>query len=420
MDEVVSVSEFIKNINKTIQPFSQITVEGEVSDFDPSSRGKWIGFDLKDEDTEQVLNCFTTGSKFRSWGMEEVLEEGMKVQVQGQVKIRKRGNFSMFMKELTLAGEGTLKKAYEKLKKKLKREGLFSDERKRSIPEFPQKIGLITSKDARAYSDFLKGLKERIGGLKIHHYNVHVQGKNAIPEITSAFEYFDQNNLGLDLIVLLRGGGSLEDLQAFNSEQVARAVFSSSKPVVCGVGHEKDVTLAGLSCDLRASTPSNAAELIVPSREQIKSELDSLVYKMRTSFELLVDDNYKVIDKFLNVGRSFYQNKIQALENILLKFSQSFKNYKNRIERYRDQIERSETEIKRAVKLKIDNLDKFIKEKKRLLKSFSPREVLKRGYSIVEKEGKIIKDASKLDVDELVSVKLHKGGFKSLIKKIKE
>jgi len=243
--KAISVSQFINSINETLRSYSKPIVEGEVSDFDPSRRGKWVGFDLKDEDTEQVLNCFTVRSKFRSWGMENVLEEGMKVQVRGQVKVRDRGNFSMFVREMSLAGEGTLKKAYEKLKKKLKEEGLFAEERKRALPEFPQRIGLITSKDARAYSDFLKGLKERMGGLDVFHFDVHVQGKNAVPEIKQAFDYFNRNDLNLDLIVLLRGGGSLEDLQAFNSEVITRAVFSSELPVVCGVGHEEDVTLAG-------------------------------------------------------------------------------------------------------------------------------------------------------------------------------
>jgi len=418
--KAIPVSKFIDSINETLRPYSKVLVEGEVSDFDPSTRSKWIGFDLKDEETEQVLNCFTVKSKFRSWGVEGVLEEGMKVHIRGQVKVRDRGNFSMFIKELNLAGEGTLKKAYEKLKKKLKKEGLFAEERKRSTPEFPQRIGLITSKDARAYSDFLKGLKARMGGLKLFYFDVHVQGKNAIPEITSAFDYFDNNDLDLDLIVLLRGGGSLEDLQAFNSEKVSRAVFSSDTPVVCGVGHEDDVTLAGLSCDLRASTPSNAAELIVPSREELKNEVESLEYKIESTFEGLIKKEYQEVDKFLKVGRNFYHQKIQKLQNLLLKFSQSFSSYKNRLERDHREIKRNTDNVKKEMKSLLKELRKDIKDKKRLLKSFSPREVLKRGYSIVEKEGEVIKNAEQLEPEQLVDVKLYKGGFQSLIKKIKE
>jgi len=419
--KVLTVSQFIGKVNKSLRPFSERIVEGEVSDFDSSRRGKWVGFSLKDEKTEQVLNCFTTRGKFGSWGMEGIFEEGMKVQVRGQVKVRNRGNFSMFVKELRLAGEGSLKKAYEKLKKKLKKEGLFARERKREIPRFPQNIGLITSKEARAYSDFLKGLRARMGGLKIYHIDVHVQGRNAIPEICNAFDFFNKKHedFELDLITLLRGGGSLEDLQAFNSEKIARVVFSSEVPVVCGVGHEEDVTLAGKTADLRASTPSNTAELIVPTREETQSRIENLEYKMRTSLDNIVEEKHKKVDNFLRAGRKFHQQKIQKIENLFLKFFQSFDLYKKEVKSYEEKIERNIKNLKKNSELWINNLKQEIKQKERLLKSYSPKAVLRRGYSIVEKKGKIVKSVENLGLEDMVKIKLHKGNFNSIIKEIK-
>lgn len=419
-EKTLSVSQFIKLVNKNLRSFSEVAVEGEVSEFKVSR--KWVSFSLKDEETEQVLPCFTTENWFNNWSMMGVIEDGMKVKVKGQIKVRKKGNFSMFVKELSLAGEGSLKKAYEKLKRKLKEEGLFAEERKREIPRFPQNIGLITSKEARAYSDFLKGLRARMGGLKVFHVNVHVQGKNAIPEITAAFELLNgkHKDLNLDLIALVRGGGSLEDLQAFNSEKIARAVFSSKIPVVCGVGHEKDVTLAGKTADKRASTPSNTAELIVPTREKTLSQIENFEYQIQTSFGDLLEEKHQKIDDFLHTGRKFYQQEIQKIENLFLQFFQSFELYKKELKNTHQKIERKTENLRENTKLWIKELKQKVKQKESLLKSYSPKAVLKRGYSIVEKEGEIIKDTEDLNLEDIVSVKLHKGNFSSIIKKINQ
>lgn len=460
--QVLSVAEFINYINQALRPFSKATIEGEVTDFS-KTRKKWVSFDLKDEEDEQILSCFTSYGIYKKRGLEGVLEEGMRVHIKGDVKIRQRGNLSLFAKSIKLAGEGTLKIAYEKLKAKLKKEGLFSKKRKRSLPSYPQKIGIVTSGDARALSDFKKVLKARMGGLELYHTNVHVQGENAVPEILGAFDYLNNNQdrFGLDLIVLTRGGGSLEDLQAFNSEKVARAVFSSKAPVVCGVGHEEDITLAGLTADLRASTPSNAAELVVRDRREVLSEVRNLVEKIETGlssrleaqeerpdrfyraafgflrqrkkslqaiegqfkrefvlFRKRIQEKKEKIDRFYRTSFSFIKKRRENLEVLKRRLSRELEAFGNRIEERKEEVNRIRKHILSGMREVYSGVKKFVFHQKRLLASYSPRAVLKRGYGIVRKEGKIIKDTQKLDKEDDLKISLHKGTFKALVKDI--
>lgn len=416
---ILSVSQFIDYINQALEPFSRATVAGEVIDF-RINRRKWVGFDLKDEETEQILPCFTSFSLFKSMGLADVLEDGMRVQVEGAVKVRKKGHFSMFVKEIELAGEGTLKKAYEKLKAKLEKEGFFAEERKRAIPEFPQKIGIITSQEARAFSDFLKVLKERMGGLEVFHINVHVQGKNAVGEITRAFEYFNNNQdrFKLELVVLTRGGGSLEDLQAFNSEKVAKAVFSAKMPVVCGVGHEEDVTLSGLTADLRASTPSNAAELIVRDRQEVISEIEGMIYKIDTSIRAKIGERKESIERFYRAASNFIRQRRSGINSLLQRFQRELVSFESKLKDKREELLRGKRMLLGGMRRIYLEAKKFISYQQGLLSSYSPKSVLKRGYSIVKKEGRIIKDTAELEPEDSLKVGMHKGSFQALVEKI--
>lgn len=439
MPKVLSVSQFVEHLNQSLKTFREFKVEGEVTDFS-ITHNKWVGFDLKDEEEKQVLSCFTSYSLFKKrMNLKGVLEEGMRVQVKGDIKIRQRGDLSMFCKQIELTGGGTLKKAYEKLKKKLKKEGLFREERKRALPEFPRRIGLITSSEARAFSDFIKGLRERRGGLKIYHAGVHVQGKNAVPEILGAFQYFKdhQDEFNLDGLVLVRGGGSLEDLQAFNSEKVARAVFSAPVPVVCGVGHQDDVTLAGLTADLRASTPSNSAELLVHTSKEILKGLKNSVYKMKVELEQILEENRDNLHRFNRSAAGFVRARRKSLKNIFEKFQREILIFEKRVktekkktrrfysigsgflEREKEKlIQAQERLLKLIRKLYLETKRSFI-HKKSLLKSYSPQSALERGYSIVRnKGGKIVKSVQDLNPDDKLKVRLNKGEILALVEKI--
>ena len=270
-NKIFSVSEFNEFLNSVLQPMI-VTVEGEISDW-RVSQGKFIWFNIKDEN--ETLQCFSLVYKIH-----QPVEEGMKVKITGYPRIYgKSGRFSFFVEKLELSGEGSLKRAFEILRLKLEKEGLFDENRKRALPRLPETIGLITSQEAAAYSDFVKHLKSRLGGLRVIFTPVAVQGEQAVGQIVAAFDYFNEMKEKPNVLVLIRGGGSLEDLKEFNSEEVTRAVFSSKIPVVVGIGHERDTCLAELACDMRVSTPTHAAQIIVPSLDELLGEVESEIFK---------------------------------------------------------------------------------------------------------------------------------------------
>ncbi|PSO46030.1 MAG: exodeoxyribonuclease VII large subunit [Parcubacteria group bacterium QH_9_35_7] len=417
-NKVLTVSKFIKYINDALRPFSNAEVKGEVTDFS-INRNKWVSFDLKDEETEQILSCFTSYSLFESQGLSGVLEDGMRVKVRGQVKVRTQGQFSIFTKNIDLEGKGTLQKAYKKLKKELREERFFVEERKRSLPDFPQKIGIITSPEARAYTDFLKVLRNKFGGIDIFLYPVHVQGEKAVEDIKRAFSYFNQKQDDLDLLVLTRGGGSLEDLKAFNSEEITRAVFSSSIPVVCGVGHQEDETLAGLAADLRASTPSNAAELIVKDREYVLNKLEASIESMETNLKNIFKNKRQSITNFFTTSSKFLDTRRSEIDKIILEYKHQINRFLQEIKDKKLQINDYRGEIKKSVKEKIELNKRQLLQQQNLLESYSPKNILNRGYSIVKSDDKIIKNSDNLKEGEEVDITLSKGRFFSKVITIK-
>ena len=279
--QTLSVSQFVQGLNAALEealfPYGA-AIEGEVAEY-RVSQDKWVWFLLKD--ATAVVSCFST-----VWQLRQPLEDGMKVRVHGLPKVHpKSGKFSVNVDRVEMVGEGALKRAFELLKKKLDAEGLFAPGRKRALPRIPERVGLIASTESAAYSDFLRILGNRWGGLKIQAAHVQVQGRDAVRDIVGAFAYFNAHPELAEVLVLTRGGGAMEDLHAFNSEEVVRAIFGSKIPVVVGVGHERDETLADYVADVRASTPSNAAERLVPDRRDVERELDACVRGVEHGFE---------------------------------------------------------------------------------------------------------------------------------------
>ena len=265
---VLSVAEFNEVIQRVLDQTGEFVVEGEIAEL-KVSQGKWVFGTIKDETA--AVDIFGTVYEIRNLNS---LAAGMQVRVSGRPRLyQKTGRFSLGVTQIVPSGAGALQLAFEKLKLLLEKEGLFALDRKRPLPAFPQHIGLITAKGSQAYADFVKVLGERMGGIKIYFYPTSVQGHDAVPSILQAFRDLNLHHPELDLIVLTRGGGSLEDLSAFNDEQVVRTIFSSPIPVVCGIGHEENISLAELAADRRASTPSNAAELIVRERRDVLEQV---------------------------------------------------------------------------------------------------------------------------------------------------
>lgn len=257
-DHKFSPSAFINIINQTLYlEHASCLVEGEVASF-KINQGKWVFFDLKD--AESSLNCFLPRFQLRT-----PLTDGMKVLVRGTPKLTKWGRFSFTVEAIQPVGKGSIKKSFELLKQQLSTEGLFAPERKRPLPPNLTRIGVISSAQSAGYLDFIKIINARWGGLKITTAHTQVQGIDAPDQIIRALNYFNERD-SVQVIAILRGGGSADDLSAFNDEKLARAISASKIPVITGIGHEIDESLADLVADVRASTPSNAAELLSKDR----------------------------------------------------------------------------------------------------------------------------------------------------------
>lgn len=409
-NEILTVANYLKLVNETLAiiPSEQIVIVGEIVDY-RMSQGKWINFDLKDEKEEAKISCFAT-----IYGVQTPLESGMKVQVVGTPKVYERfGKFSLSVERVELVGEGALAKAYALLKKKLETEGLFDTSRKREIPRFPERIGLITSSEAAAYGDFLRIINNRWGGVEIIHTPVHVQGQYAVPEILDAFERFEQlpQSERPDVLVLTRGGGSLEDLHAFNDERVARAVFSCSVPVVCGVGHERDESLCDFVADVRASTPSNAAERVVPNREELLREIQMNTSRVADVLQREVERRLRSVDHATSVLERYVERKVHNLHVTVERFGHAFERFRLSLLATRRHIEHAENTISKTFLHKFQQSKQAIVSLVRLFESFDTQKVLDRGFSIVRSGKRIIHSAEELDLGGRFQVQLAQGSL---------
>lgn len=331
-----SPTDFIAVVNQTLEyAYSSILIEGEVASF-KVNQGKWVFFDIKD--AESSIPCFMTLFQLRM-----PLEDGMKVVVRGVPKITKWGRFSFTVQAVRPVGEGSLKKAYEILKKKLADEGLFAAERKRQIPKDLTKIGVISSTAAAGYADFIKIINARWGGLKIQVAHTQVQGLDAPDQIIRALKYFNERN-NVQMIAILRGGGSADDLAAFNDEELVRAVAASKILVITGIGHEVDESLCDLAADVRASTPSNAAEMLTPDREN-----------MKWGITMIINELFRVI---INRAEDFKKDSVEIV-----------------------------AQIRNVINMKIVDFRKILSNQIKMLVALNPEKVLKQGYAILN--GKI-------------------------------
>ena len=410
----ISVSQFLGLVNQTLRsiPTETFAIEGEVADF-RVSQGKWVNFDLKDEEVEMKVPCFMT-----TFQLGVPLESGMRVRVTGYAKIFERfGKFSLNVDSVVPVGEGALAKAYALLKAKLTQEGIFDLGRKRSLPKFPRTIGLITSREAAAYGDFLRILGNRIGGLQILHADVHVQGQHAVEEICQAFAMFNKlpSERRPELIVLTRGGGSLEDLHAFNDERVVRAVFGSLVPVVVGVGHERDESLCDFVADVRASTPSNAAELVCPDRRDllrhvthIEDRITDRILQRLQQYHVRVERSTLLFERtFLGMG-----NRLTAAATGL---SHAFDRFRLSLVATREHIERRERANEQRYRLTLERTLSRLGTLGRVLENVNPAKVLQRGYAIVRNAKGIVQDPTGLAVGERLSLQFAKGQIETEI-----
>jgi exodeoxyribonuclease VII large subunit len=297
---VFSVSDFIAIVNQTLEyAYTDLAIEGEVASF-KVSQGKFIFFDIKDQGGS--IGCFMT-----VWQLRVPIEDGMKVIVSAVPKLTQWGKFSLTVKAIKPSGEGSLKKSFELLKSKLEAEGLFAPERKRQLPRIPHHVAIISSTQAAGYADFIKILNDRWGGVKVDVAHVQVQGVDAPDQIIRAINYFNQRESLPEVIVIIRGGGSADDLSAFNDEPLVRTIASSRIPTLVGVGHEINESLADLVADVSVATPSNAAQILVPDKAEIirsvHAQLGSLlprilqvIYQQKQSVRTVLDGVFEIIE----------------------------------------------------------------------------------------------------------------------------
>ncbi|MBC7459411.1 exodeoxyribonuclease VII large subunit [Candidatus Saccharibacteria bacterium] len=263
MDDVLlSVSDFVALTNQTLEyAYPVVQVEGEVAEF-KVIQNKWVSFKLKDAGA--IVSCFTG-----LYQMRIPLEDGMKVVVIASPRLNNKGFFTLNLKAVKPVGEGSIKKGFELLKAKLEAEGLFAVERKRPLPRVPKYVGVIASTESAGYADFIKIINERWGGLAVDVAHTQVQGIPAPDQMIRAIRYFNSLEVLPEVLIIIRGGGSAEDLSTFNDEPLVRAIAESRIPTLVGVGHEVDHTLADMVSDVRAATPTNAAQILVPDKAEI-------------------------------------------------------------------------------------------------------------------------------------------------------
>ena len=276
-----TVSQFLDVVNQELEySMPSILVEGEVSSY-KVNQGKWVFFDLKDE--ESSMSCFIPLFNLRM-----PIEDGMKIVARGRPKLTKWGRSSFTVTQIIPVGEGNIKKSYEILKQKLKKEGLFDPAKKREIPKELSKIGVISSTGAAGYADFRKIINARWGGFDIQVCHTQVQGLAAPDQIIRALKYLNER-AEVDIIAIIRGGGSADDLACFNDEALAREIAASRIPVITGIGHEVDDSLADLVADVRASTPSNCAEMLSPDRATKLAAIRDSMDHLHTRLTSVVD-----------------------------------------------------------------------------------------------------------------------------------
>jgi exodeoxyribonuclease VII large subunit len=413
---VLSVSAFIQQINSIIGE-QTVQIEGEVSAFQMSSfaNNQWVFFDLKDEQKEAKIRCFTTVANLRKSRISPV--DGMRIIITGKPRLSpKSGIFSVMVETLAVSGEGELAKAFELLRQKLESEGLFSEARKRAIPEMPQSIGVITSQDAAAYKDFMKVLGARMGGVNLYFHHAQVQGERAVDSIIEAIENLNTYP-EVEVIVLTRGGGAMDDLHAFNDESVARAIYTSIKPIISAIGHERDFTIADFVADMRASTPSNAAELLTPHRDELRISVEqkerilqtSIQYQLQT-IETMINNNLHLLERYTRQISDRVGFVIQKLES--LTFQQL-----NQLQQYKHQVSVNIHSLNMIVSHSLMQHRNQLDLLQSKLYAFDPNSILKKGYSITKIYDKIITDSSQLKEGDILTTKFYSGEVKSVVNK---
>lgn len=395
-DKYLTVSDLNKHVKSLVEKdtfLNKIYLKGEISNFKFHTSGH-LYFSLKDADSKINAVMFEFN---RLRGLDFEPTDGMNVLIEGKVDVYvPNGAYQIYVEKMTQDGLGNLYIEFEKLKKKLAEEGLFDPQHKKAIPKFPSRIGIITAPTGAAIKDILSTIKRRYPICETILFPTLVQGEDAKENIVKQLKV--ANNYDLDIIILGRGGGSIEDLWAFNEEIVARAIYESKIPIISAVGHDIDFTISDFVADLRAATPTGGAEMAVPNITDLKVLLKQ--YKIRS---------YTTINNLL----TNYLNKLKALkESYILKNPLAL--YEVKEQKLSGYIDRLANHINNLLE-KYKYQYKIILNKITLL---NPLNILEKGYSVVTKDNNVIKSTKKLSKDDEIVIKLYEGKLKALVKEI--
>lgn len=391
-NKILTITEITHQIKGVLElGFNDIWLKGEISNFKNHSSGH-LYFTLKDEGA-QISAVMWKG---RASSLLFRPTDGMKVIVRGKITVYEpRGNYQIDCLNIQPLGVGDLQLAFERLKQKLMDEGLFDEEHKIPIPEFPQKIGIVTSPTGAAIHDIISILSRRQPSVEIILVPVKVQGIGAAEEIAEAIETLNQKKM-VDVMIVGRGGGSLEDLWAFNEEIVARAIFSSKIPVISAVGHETDFSISDFVSDLRAPTPSAAAELVVRDKEELIDIIGNYCYTLNKIMVNMVESNKKIVK---NLVQSYYFNKPIDL-----------------IRQKSQQLDELNRLLSDTVSHSISIFALKTESMKYRIESLNPKLVMKRGYTIVRQKNIIVSKLKELSVNSNALIEFADGSAESIIK----
>ena len=391
--KIFSITEINKLVKELLQNnFPSIWVKGEISNFIEASSGHWY-FSLKDDGAQVRCTMFRGKNDQVKW----IPKNGDLIEAQCNIGLyEQRGDYQLNVSSLQQAGLGKLFEEFNQLKQKLNEEGLFDEEQKKSLPPHPNSIGVITSPDASVLRDIITTLNRRNKSLKVIIYPTPVQGKMAPQGIISAIKSANQRG-EVDILIICRGGGSIEDLWSFNDESVVREIFLSRLPIISAIGHQTDITISDFVADLRAPTPTAAAEIISTSYEELLGDLEYFKSNLFNIIQNKIEQLTQRID-FLEKGLVSPAQKIASQLDLVLALKNRMQvTISSQLEKYREQI----------------------KSYKQNLSHLNPNEILSRGYSIILSHNKkIINNTSAMSVSDKIIIKLHKGNAEANITKI--
>lgn len=390
--DISEVNSYIKRILTNDPILYNLRVKGEISNFKVHSSGN-VYLSLKDEKSK--LNCIIFKSNYdKSLN----LDNGVKIIASGYISVYERdGAYQLYINEVEIEGIGNLYIEFNKLKEKLKKEGLFDTKYKKEIPKMPRSIGVITSPTGAVIRDIINVTKRRFPKVDIKLYPVNVQGDKSASDICEGIEFFNRME-NVDTIIVGRGGGSLEELWSFNEEIVAREIFKSKIPIISAVGHETDFTICDFVSDMRAPTPSAAAEIATPDLSEIYYKLNTIKNRMNRSL-----NNQVILDN-------------EKLNNTFDKINNYMKNYIVRDKVI--QLDQIYDKINLRIEQKLETSKEKLSKKAALLHNLSPLATISRGYSIVEKNGQVINSIEEVNITDDINITLKDGSLECNVNKI--